>query len=191
MSTERLDYFELHNNKVWLRDMCEADIDDYIIWNTTEIEWQNWDSPWEKEEKVDVYKLRESLKLRLHSKIPRSRRRLEICKSDGNHIGWVSSYYINGDISKLAVGIDIPNQSYRGEKLGQAALSLFIAYKFETEDVDNIYTETWSGNYRMIKLAEKLGFQLAKREFNSINLDGQVYHGLTFKLDKIKFINTF
>jgi RimJ/RimL family protein N-acetyltransferase len=191
MSAERLDHFELHNDKVCLRDMYEDDIDDYIIWSTTEIEWQDWDAPWEKEEKVDVCHLREKLKLRLESEPPRSRRRLDICKPDGNHIGWVSSYYINDDISKLAVGIDIPSERYRGEKLGKAALLLFIAYKFETEDIDHIYTETWSGNYRMINLAEKLGFQLVEKEENSILFDGQTYHGLTFKLDKTKFLKWF
>ncbi|QAA32540.1 GNAT family N-acetyltransferase [Clostridium manihotivorum] len=184
MSIERSSSLELYNDKICLRDMNEGDIDDYITWNTIETEWQNWDAPWEKKEKVDVEDLREKLKLRLEVEPPKSRRRFEICKLDGIHIGWVSSYYINGDTSKLAVGIDIPSERYRGEKLGKAALLLFITYKFETEDIEHIYTETWSGNHRMIKLAEKLGFQLAEKEENSISFDGQTYHGLTFKLDK-------
>lgn len=30
-----------------LRDMIEADIKDYVVWFTKDLEWGNWDSPWE------------------------------------------------------------------------------------------------------------------------------------------------
>ena len=38
---------KLKYKNIILRDMEEKDLDDYIRWNTTETEWQNWDAPWE------------------------------------------------------------------------------------------------------------------------------------------------
>ena len=44
--------FELISKKnlIVLRDVIESEIDDFVSWNTTEIEWMNWDAPWEKED---------------------------------------------------------------------------------------------------------------------------------------------
>ena len=38
---------KLKYKNIILRDMEENDLDDYIRWNTTETEWQDWDAPWE------------------------------------------------------------------------------------------------------------------------------------------------
>lgn len=35
--------FRIFNGDIFLRDMCIQDIDDYIIWNTTEVDWQDLD----------------------------------------------------------------------------------------------------------------------------------------------------
>lgn len=32
---------------ILLRDLLPEDIDSRIRWITTELEWQNWDAPWE------------------------------------------------------------------------------------------------------------------------------------------------
>ncbi|MEW8955228.1 GNAT family N-acetyltransferase [Clostridium sp.] len=179
--------FKIYNQHIFLRDMCIEDIEEYILWNTKEIQWQDWDAPWEDEEDIDIEELKNSLFQRLNRELPMVRRRLEICNIDGIHIGWVSSYYIEGDKSKLAIGIDIANNKFTGRKLGEFSLSLFISYLLKSGSILEIYTETWSGNHRMINLAKKCGFEVVKRKINYREVRGKNYDALTFKLNKKLF----
>ncbi|SFB10320.1 GNAT family N-acetyltransferase [Clostridium frigidicarnis] len=183
--------FKIYNQDILLRDMISEDIDDYIAWNTTEIEWQDWDAPWEKEENENIEELKKQLSQRLNRELPIIRKRLEICNVNGIHMGWVSSYYIDGDKEKFAIGIDIINNKFRGKKLGELAVSLFISYLLKSEYMLDIYTQTWSGNDRMINLAEKCGFELVDREINFREVRGNMYDNLTFKLNKEVFWNRF
>lgn len=180
----------INNQSIYLRDMSMEDMDDYINWNTNEIEWQDWDAPWE-EEKVDIEELRISLLQRLNKELPEVRKRFEICITDGQHIGWLSSYYIDEDKTKFAVGIDIPNNKFRGKRMGESAITLFISYLLKSEIVSEIYTQTWSGNQRMVRLAEKCGFYVESREADYREVRGKMYDDLTFKLNKDLFWNRF
>ena len=56
-------------------------------------------------------------------------------------------------------------------------------YYFDS-GVDELYTQTWSGNVRMIRCAEKLGFVECNRNVGTREVDGQKYDGLTFRLEK-------
>ena len=80
----------------------------------------------------------------------------------------------------LAVGISIFEHNLWGNGIGTNALRAFINYHFENGE-DEIYTQTWSGNVRMIHCAKKLGFIECNRNIGEA--DGQ-YDGLTFKLKK-------
>ncbi len=46
--------------------------------------------------------------------------------------------------------------------------------------LDEIYTQTWSGNTRMVALAEKLGFVEINRKKDLRIVNGQKYDGLSF-----------
>lgn len=101
------------------------------------------------------------------------------------HIGWMNAYTINrsyeptdadGDI---AIGIDIPEPAYRGQGYGKEAFSLFMNY-LRQQGYRDLYTQTWSGNEGMIKLAKSLGFTLCARKNNIWTVDGTQYDGLTF-----------
>ena len=104
------------------------DIEDHIIWYTLDTEWQNWDAPWENNDPIDVEIMRYDMKEQLEKPLPSIRKRFEIYHKDGKHIGWLSSYYIDTKDYKVFVGIDIPDQNYRGKKLGEYALASFILY---------------------------------------------------------------
>lgn len=182
---------KIYNKDISLRDMYLEDIDDYILWNTKELEWQDWDAPWEKEENIDIEELRNRLHEKISRELPIVRIRLEICNINETHIGWVSSYYIDENKTKFAIGIDIPNNKFRGKKLGELAFSLYISYLLKSEYISDIYTQTWSGNERMIKLATKCGFELIDTEINLREVRGCMYNGLTFKLNEELFWNRY
>ena len=185
-----------------LRDMTEADIEDDIRWYTVETDWSNWDAPWEPLPDIsdtDSYRKKELLKLAE----PKDKIRwgFEIETAEGNHIGTVNSYMINenfewisvkdikpGDKAFRTVGISICESSFCGKGFGTKALAAFINYYLENGE-DEIYCQTWSGNIRMVKCAEKLGFEICKRKIDYREVNGKKYDGLTFKLNKEKFYN--
>ena len=179
-----------------LRDMTASDIEDYVRWFTTETLWANTDAPWEpidtdiETERTAWNRYYQSVKT-----LPDDTRRWKFeIEWNGRHIGWVSSYPIDqhyrgvnqvkeGQTARLAVGIDICEPDVWGHGVGTSALNAFIRYCFEN-GVTELYTQTWSGNTRMVRCAEKLGFVECNRNVGSREVDGQQYDGLTFRLTK-------
>ena len=179
-----------------LRDMNESDIEDYVRWFTLEREWENWDAPWEKEE-TDEETEREkwteyygSVKDLLDDML---RWKFEI-EWNGRHIGWVSSYHIdeNGEwVGKIkegqtayhAIGIDICEPDLCGRGIGSIALRAFINYYFDRGE-NELYTQTWSGNVRMIRCAQRIGFVEYSRKIGVQEFEGKKYDKLTFKINK-------
>ena len=183
---------KLKYKNIILRDMEENDLEDYIRWNTIETEWQNWDAPWEFD-KCILFTEQVSFAKRLVSnfisdKPNNIRKRFEICIEEGTHIGWINRYCIDENYSwdrtgaNTAIGIDIPSPNFRGHGCGENAMRCFVQYLFEN-GFDTLYTQTWSGNDRMIRLAKKLGFRECCRKPNIRIVKGKTYDALTFKID--------
>lgn len=179
-----------------LRDMREADIEDYVRWFTTETEWSRTDAPWEpietdaETESVSRREYYESVKILTDDVL---RWKFEI-EWEGRHIGWVSSYLIDetyewiGEIRDSrtvhrAVGIDICEPDAWGRGIGTHSLRAFMQYYFD-HGVNELYTQTWSGNVRMIRCAEKLGFVEWNRAIGKRIVNGQSYDGLTFRTSR-------
>lgn len=183
----------IENEKIILRDMQESDIDDIIIWNTVETEWMLWDAPWEHENEEDFdwqqYRINKLKQIHALKDSKEIRTRLEICinNEQQTHIGYISSYHINKEYkiddngSNLAIGMDICSPLYRRKGYGSSAYKLYIKY-LNDHGICEIYTQTWSGNFPLIKMAEKIGFKECNRYKNIRHVHGEYYDGLTFVL---------
>lgn len=186
---------------ILLRDMEEKDIADEIRWHTTETEWALWDGPWEMEEVLAAFDpekhRREELEWLAKPK-PDHRLSLELDVS-GVHIGSVNAYCLDENLDwkalqteedrkaqRWAVGIDICDSAYWSGGWGTRALTGYIHYHLK-EGYTDLYTQTWSGNVRMIALAQKLGFRECKRKPGLRQVRGGTYDGLTFQLDREAF----
>ncbi len=193
---------EIKGESIILRDYIEADIDKDIYWETVETEWQLWDAPWEYDERepFDPDKFRKK-KLEILSRQKdenRTRSTFEICinNEEKTHIGGCSFYKIDDNFiftkgeGKCAIGIGICSVNARRKGYATSAMKLFIYYLM-SKGYYEFYTQTWSGNYRMIGLAEKLGFEECNREENVRNVRGNNYDGLTFKLSIENFIKKY
>lgn len=180
---------EIRYQDIILRDMIESDIEDYVRWFTTETEWGNWDAPWEGHFESDEESERKGWMEYYDSvkELPEDvmRWKFEI-ESDGMHVGWVSLYTDlewMENVEKIpAIGIDIPEENYRKNGVGTKALNGFIEY-LRGQGNKFIYTQTWSGNYPMIHVAEKLGFKEIARKKDYREVDGKKYDALTFRLN--------
>lgn len=179
-----------------LRDMVESDIEDYVRWWTVEKAWSDWDAPWEPVESDEERERRDWRRYYASVKdLPDDacRWKFEI-EWAGRHIGWVSSYLMDaqyrfldapreGQTAYRAVGIDICEPDVWGSGVGTNALRAFLQYYFD-RGAEALYTQTWSGNARMIRCAGKLGFVECNRYIGIREVRGQTYDGLTFRLKK-------
>jgi len=186
----------LETERLILRDFTEADIPKRIEWETTDREWQTWDGPWEYEgltpeqeqENLSEYiaglgELAKKCALRKADEL-RFSFQLEV-KATGEYIGWVGSYHIDDDYvytdgdGKITLGIDIPSRACRGKGYGYEAFHGVLEY-LTRHGITELYTQTWSGNTRMVALAQKLGFAEICRKKDYRTVAGKKYDGLTF-----------
>ena len=173
-----------------LRDMTEPDIEDYVRWFTEETEWGDWDAPWEghfagnaEEERQSWTEYYRSVKdLTEHT----VRWKYEI-EADGKHIGWICSYtdleYLENPENIPAIGMDIPGTDNRNRGCGTAAFRLYMDFLKE-HGHHSFYTQTWSGNRRMMRVAEKLGFREVFRKKDYREVDGKKYDAVTYRYDE-------
>ena len=192
---------EIKYRDVVLRDMMERDIDDEIRWNTVETEWALWDAPWEMEVELPKFEP-EAFRQEAMQELGRPKDSLRWgfeLDAFGVHIGSVNSYLIDenwdwirlkdvkpGQKTYRTLGIEINDSRYWGKGLGKQALCAFIRYYLD-QGCTELCIQTWSGNVRMIKCAEKLGFVECDREVGNREVRGGIYDGLTFQLDLAAF----
>lgn len=193
---------ELKYRDIVLRDKRPQDIDDEIRWYTQQAQWTLWDAPWEKEAELtqfdsEDYRSAQTEKLSQPAEEPR--RSLELDTRDGTHIGWVVSYFIDDAFDWVlaasvrpglrvfcTLGLDICSDNHWGKGLGKQALSAWIQYHLE-QGISELYLQTWSGNLRMLRAAEHVGFVLCCRKQGIRQVRGGVYDGLTYRLDLHRF----
>lgn len=168
-----------------LRDMIERDIEDYVTWFTKELEWGDWDAPWEEKQTEEANERKEwsdyfeSVK-NLPDDVIRWKYEIE---NDNVHIGWVCSYtdleYVENKEEIPAIGIDIPELKHRKNGCGTKALKMYMDY-LAGKGYKSFYTQTWSGNLPMIRVAEKLRFQEVYRKKDHREVNGVKYDAITF-----------
>lgn len=189
---------EIHYRNIILRDMVEQDIEDWVRWYTTENEWEQWDGPDLESEPVDVEQFRQDTLEQLKYPLPEFRSFFEL-DGDGDHIGMVTSYPIDMEFRHISwqeardsnafywtLGIDICESSCWNKGYGRIALACFCKYLLDNGK-DKICLQTWSGNVRMIRCAEKIGFRECNRIIGNRNIWGGIYDSLTFQLDLVSF----
>ena len=185
---------EIAYKDIVLRDYREADITDDIRWMNVEIDWIRADTPWAPIEKVDAEQLRADMKEYIAT-LPEDalRWRLEI-EYQGRHIGFVSSYLLDehfdwvpphevGDPMSFrrALSVAICAADMWNKGLGTQALRAFMQYYRDEAGIDEFYLETWSGNHRMMRCAEKLGFRTCHKEPGVHTVSGKKYDALILK----------
>ena len=191
--------FKLETKDLLLRDICEEDLKKHYTWLTHDTEWWNWDASYwqyqnlsEQQLTIEIPKLMDSMRSFLQmvsQKKPDDVRysfQIEL-KQTGEYIGWISCYCIDenfvttDDDALYAFGIDIPEKKYRSKGLGFQAFSAAIEY-YKAHGIDEVYTQTWSGNTPMIRLAQKIGFKLVDVKKDAREHNGKEFDALTFKI---------
>jgi len=68
-----------------------------------------------------------------------------------------------------------------------AAWKLMIEYYY-SNGIEDIYTQTWSGNERGLGLMTKFGFEKCHRNVYSREVRGNLFDGLTLRLNKNRYL---
>jgi putative hydrolase of HD superfamily len=174
----------LRGQRVVLRDFEEADLERYAYWLTGAHEWRRFDGPYYPgTDPGELAQRIEELRGRIErGEWPEPRRRLVVADSDSNAlIGTVAWYWISEETNWPAAGISIYDPAHWGKGLGTEALTLWIDYLFaQGPDFTRVDLRTWSGNERMVRLAEKLGFRKEACFRKARVVDGKHYDGLAY-----------
>lgn len=148
---------------VVLRDEPEAgDREDMFGWLNME-EWAYYDHPDQPFEHVTREEYEERLRSGEAGGRSRVWRRLEIDKSDGEHIGWINCYERDETEGSTRVGICLPYATNWGKGYGTEALGLLLEYLFAGMGLEEVRMNTWTGNVRMIRAALRAGFEETSR----------------------------
>jgi len=142
---------------VVLRDeIQETDYEDFFRWHNL-AEWNYYDEPdapfksMTREESETRRKLPKKTTSASHS--------WQIDTVQGKHIGWVNYYQLDEQAGYAYVGIDLPEPETWGKGFGIEAVRVVVDYLFCEMGLQRVRTKTWTGNKRMRRVAEKLGFQ--------------------------------
>lgn len=147
----------LRGERVTLKQLNTADITKlfHFVYGEAEPEWKKWDAPYfplgimtrkdfEKQKKKEM-KDPNPNKLYIYT--------------DQRLIGMVTYYWEHQPSNWLEVGIVIYEPRNWHSGIGTEALNLWIQHLFEKYNLIRIGLTTWSGNARMIRVAEKTGMK--------------------------------
>ncbi len=147
---------ELIQINIELKPFRKSDLTDFwqLAFSDDEAEWTKWNGPY------------------FHDKLPTQSDFInhqekynyvnnplkKLIWLNGHMVGMVSANYEDGDLMQwLDVGIVIYDESRWHSGIGKEALRKWISELFEFVDLPHIGLTTWSGNIRMMKLAESIG----------------------------------
>jgi len=93
-------------------------------------------------------------------------------------VGTVGSYWVDKNTNWLETGIVIYDKKYWNGGYGTEAYKLWIDFLFKTTGLHRLGMSTWSGNIRMIKVAEKLGMKEEARIREARMVDGKYFDAI-------------
>jgi len=154
-------------NKIILRNWQQQDLERYKYWHIGKHSWMDYDGPYYEKPTIEETndRIKQLAKNITENNWPTPYKRLVIAnKSDNVLIGTVSWYWQSEETNWKSIGIVIYDEEYWSKGIGYEALKHWIDYLFETcTNIVRLDLRTWSGNERMMRLAEKLGFTLEAR----------------------------
>jgi RimJ/RimL family protein N-acetyltransferase len=169
--------------RIVLREMEFGDLETVLHWLHPSQKWHELDGPYyppAPEEELpnvisDWAKAIASPKKKVAS-------RLAISLRDSNAIiGVATRYWISKETDWTAIGLSIWNPENWGKGYGYEALGQWCDYLFANEpSFVRLDARTWSGNFGMMRLAEKLGFTKEAVFRNARIVNGKYYDGLGY-----------
>lgn len=167
----------IQGEKVIVRTIEEKDLDTLwqLIYGEEDTEWRKWNAPYFPFDYEDFSTFSERMAKRLADG---TNSMLIIQTVLGDIIGTVSCYWEDKNTRWLEAGIVINNSQFWHGGYGTEALKLWIGHLFAKHEIARVGITTWSGNERMMRVAEKLGLQLEGRMRKCRYYNGEYYDSI-------------
>lgn len=169
-----------------LRRLEINDLENYEYWKLPKHSYHNLNGPYfKKDTKEDIQKQVQTLKEDFLSgkKVLENKR---IISNDLNEIiGEVSWSWKSEETNWMEIGIVIFNEKFWNKGIGYLALKLWIDKLFnEKKEIIRLGISTWSGNFGMIKLADKLGMKKEAQYRKARIINGNYFDSISYGLLK-------
>jgi RimJ/RimL family protein N-acetyltransferase len=163
--------------KIVLKEATHLDLDELYYWKYEEKEQEakKWNGPYIPEPKITK---EEFLKSWENNEITTNTPNTLIIFVGGKLIGTVGSYWVDKNTNWLETGIVIYDKNYWNGGYGTEAYKLWIDFLFRSTGLHRLGMSTWSGNVRMIKVAEKLGMNEEARIRQARMVDGKYFDAI-------------
>ncbi|SFJ05415.1 MULTISPECIES: GNAT family N-acetyltransferase [unclassified Bacillus (in: firmicutes)] len=164
--------------KIVLKEATHQDLDELYYWKYEEKEQEakKWNGPYIPEPKLTKEEFLKSWE-KDPQIIPNVPSTLVILAED-KLIGTVGAYWVDKNTNWLETGIVIYDRNYWNGGYGTEAYKLWIDFLFKSTELHRLGMSTWSGNVRMMKVAEKLGMKEEARIREARMVDGKYFDAI-------------
>jgi putative hydrolase of HD superfamily len=174
----------LEGRQIRLRDWQRDDLSVYEHWMMPGQRWQDFDAPYLAHPAPDEVR---AMVAALHARVeaadwPTPRQRLVIADRETDWLlGTVSWSWESEETLWPAAGIALFDPATWGGGVGREALGLWTQYLFDSlPRIVRLDLRTWSGNVRMMHLAERVGYRLEARFRRARIVGGEYYDSLGY-----------
>ncbi|WP_074599141.1 GNAT family N-acetyltransferase [Sediminibacillus halophilus] len=169
---------QITGDKVILKEPDQQAIDELYYWKYEEAEQaaKKWNGPYIPEERVS--KQEYDVSWRREEPIAPGVPASLIIYVENQLIGYVGAYWVDKNTNWLETGIVIYDKDYWNGGYGTEAYKRWIDFLFQQTDLHRLGMSTWSGNVRMIKVAEKIGMKEEARIRDARIVDNKYYDAI-------------
>lgn len=166
-----------------LRKLSIEDLEEYKFWKLPIHEYHQFNGPYfkksnDKEVEVEIQQLQSQFENGNVNPLPFKRL---IVNQQNQLLGEVSFYWKSEETNWMELGIVIFSKDNWGKGIGKKALELWIEELFKlNKELVRLGISTWSGNYGMISLAEKVGMIKEAQCRKARIIDGQYYDSISY-----------
>ncbi len=171
-------------DRIVLRDIELSDLESYHYWNLPSREFHKYNGPYygkmnEIELGEHVASLREKLVNGENGVL--GQKKIIANALTNEIIGTVNWYWKSEETLWMEIGIVIFNEEYWGKGIGYLALETWTDEIFDSNSkLVRLGLTTWSGNKRMMKLAEKLTYKCEAVYKKARIVDGEYYDSISY-----------
>ncbi len=173
---------EIIGSKVELHENTPEKLAELYYWRfeDKEQEAKKWNGPYIPEKKMtkDEHQHSWMNEDEISAGVPTSL----VIIAEGKVIGYVGAYWIDKNTNWLETGIVIYDPAYWNGGYGTEAYKLWIDFLFASTDLHRLGMSTWSGNERMIRVAERLGMTQEARIRKARTVGGEYFDAIKMGL---------
>ncbi len=174
----------LRGRRIVLRDWTADDLPALEHWFQPGRVWRALDGPYYQQASTSempqqLAPFRRAIEA---TELPTPRVSIAIATADDDAlVGRVSRYWQSEETLWLSLGVGVYDPEQWGRGIGYEALGLWSQYVLDAmPDLARLDLRTWSGNPRMMRLAERLGYRLEARFRDARIVDGTHFDAMGY-----------